>query len=177
MTYPTNVEVKNLWYSLKNIIPIPTKQHYLKYMIDKVESFITRLRWKAYFFEKPDQCNSNNSTNFGFESNVTPPQSEKLTPFEDGLYDMVWSIKFKSVRNNFQSTLKEALNKIKSSRNLLVFADNTANLYEMPPNQYKRWLNNNILKAYRKVDSNAKGSINKEAKKLKVMLRGQHSLP
>ena len=101
MTYPTNVEAKNLGYSLKNIIPIPTKQHYLKYMIDKVESFITRLRWKAYFFEKPDQCNSNNSTNFGFESNVTPPQSEKLTPFENGLYDMVWSAKFKSVRNNF----------------------------------------------------------------------------
>ena len=112
MTYPTNVEVKNLGYSLKNIIPIPTKQHYLKYMIDKVERFITRLRWKAYFFEKPDQCNSNNSTNFGFESNVTPPQSEKLTPFENGLYDMVWSIKFKSVRNNFQSMLKEDLNKI-----------------------------------------------------------------
>ena len=76
MTYPTNAEVKNFGYSLKNIIPIPTKQHYLMYMIGKVESFITRLRWKAYFFEKPDQCNSNNSTNFGFESNVTPPQSE-----------------------------------------------------------------------------------------------------
>ena len=128
MTYPTNVEVKNLGYSLKNIIPIPTKQHYLKYMIGKVESFITRLRWKAYFFEKPDQCNSNNSTNFGFESNVTPPQSEKLTPFKNGLYDMVWSIKFKSVRNNFQSMLKEDLSKITSSRNFFVFADKATKL-------------------------------------------------
>ena len=165
MTYPTNMEVKNLGYSLKNIIPIPTKQH-LKYMIDKVESFITRLRWKACFFEKPDQCNSNNSTSFGFESNIKPPQSEKLTPFENGLYDIVWSIRFKSVRSNIQSMLKEDLNKIKSSRNLLVFADKTRNLYEMPPDQYKRWLNNNILKAYHKVDSNAKWSINKEAKEL-----------
>ena len=173
MTYPTNVEVKNLWYSLKNIIPIPTKQHYLKYMIGKVESFITRLRWKAYFFEKPGQCNSNNSTNFGFESNVTPPQSEKLTPFENGLYDMVWSIKFKSVRNNFQSMLKEDLNKIKSSRKFFVFADKTTNLYEIPPAQYKRLLNNNIPKMYCKVDSNAKWNINKE----EVMLRDQHSLP
>ena len=161
MTYPTNMEVKNLGYSLKNIIPIATKQH-SKYMIDKVESFITRLRWKACFFEKPDQCNSNNSTSFGFESNVTPPQSEKLTPFGNGLYDMVWS----SVRSNFQSTLKEDFNKIKSSRNLLVFADKTRNLYEMPPDQYKKWLNNNISKAYHKVDSNVKWSINKEAKEL-----------
>ena len=74
------MEAKNLGYSLKNI-PIPTKQHYLKAMIDKVESFITRLRWKAY-----------NSTDFGFQSNVTPPQNEKLTSFENGLYDMVRSI-------------------------------------------------------------------------------------
>ena len=36
---------------------------------------------------------------------------------------MVRSIEFKSVRNNFQSTLREDLNKIKPSRNLLVFAD------------------------------------------------------
>ena len=154
MTYPTNVEVKNLGYSLKNIIPIPTKQHYLKYMIDKVESFIARLRWKAYFFEKPDQCNSSNSTNFGYELNITPPQNEKLTPFENGLYDMVWSIKFKSVRNNFQSMLKEDLSK-------------------MPPAQYKRLLNKTISKTYCKVDSNAKWNNNKE----EVVIRDQHSLP
>ena len=62
---------------------------------------------------------SNNSTNFGFKSNVTPPQNEKLNPFENRLYDMVQSIEFKSVRINFQSTLRDDLNKIKSSRNLL----------------------------------------------------------
>ena len=67
-TYPTNMEAKNLGYSLNNI-PITTKQHYLQPVIDKVESFITRLRWKAYFFEEPGQRNSNNSTNFGFKSN------------------------------------------------------------------------------------------------------------
>ena len=135
-------------------------------MIDKVESFITRLRWKAYFFENPDQRNSNNSTNFGFKSNVAPPQNETLTPFENGLYDMVQSIEFKSVRNNFQSVLREDFNKIKSSRNLLVFTDKTASLYEMPPDQYKTLLNNNITKTYRKVDSNAKRNIDKETKKL-----------
>ena len=74
------MEAKNFGYSLKNIL-IPTKQHYLTSMIDKVESFITRLTWKTYFFEKLDQRNSNNSTNFGFKSNFTPPQDEKLTPF------------------------------------------------------------------------------------------------
>ena len=99
-TYPTNMEAKNLGYSWKNV-SILTKQNYLKSMIDKVESFITRLRWKAYFFQKPDQCNSNNSTNFGFKPNVISQKNEKFTPFENGLYDMVRSIEFKSVRNNF----------------------------------------------------------------------------
>ena len=80
---------------------------------------------------------------------------------------MARSIEFKSVRNNFQSTLTEDINKIKSSRNLLVFPDKTTNLYEMPPDQYKTLLNNNITKTYRKADSNAKRNIdNKEAKKL-----------
>ena len=61
---------------------------------------------------------------------------------------MVRSIEFKSVRNNFQSTLREDLNKIKPSRNLLVFADKKRNLYEMPP------------------DSNFKRKFDKKAKKL-----------
>ena len=50
-----------------------------------------------------------------------------------GLDDMVQCIEFKSVRNNFQSTLREDLNKIKSSRNLLLLGDKTTNLYEIPP--------------------------------------------
>ena len=134
--------------------------------LDKVESFITRLRWKAYFFEKPDQRNSNNSTNFGVKPNVIPPQNEKITPYENGLYDTVRSIEFKSVRNNFESMLRKDLNKIKSSRNLLVFADKTTNLYEMPPDQYKMLLNNHITKTYRKADCNTKRNIDQEAKKL-----------
>ena len=42
---------QNLGYSVKNI-PIPPKKLYLKFMLDKVESFIKRLRWKAFYFDK-----------------------------------------------------------------------------------------------------------------------------
>ena len=45
------MEARNLGYSMKNI-PVPPKQRYLKSMIEKVESFITRLRWKAHFLKK-----------------------------------------------------------------------------------------------------------------------------
>ena len=85
---------------------------------------------------------------------------------------MVQSVEFKSVRNNFQSMLRKDLHKIKSSRNLLVFADKTTSLYEMPPDQHKTLLNNNTtMKMYRKTDSYAKRNIDKEVKKLSKELK------
>ena len=47
------MEMKSFAYSLKNI-PIPTKRKYLKCMVEKVETSIRRLRWKAYHFCKVD---------------------------------------------------------------------------------------------------------------------------
>ena len=79
---------------------------------------------------------------------------------------MVRYIEFKSVRNSFESTLREDLNKINSSWNWLAFADKTTNLYEMPVDEYNALLNNNITKTYRKAGSNAKRNIDKEAKKI-----------
>ena len=46
-----------------------------------------------------------------------------------------------------------------------MFAYKTTNLYDMPPNQYKMLLNNNITKVYHKADSKAKRNIDKWAKK------------
>ena len=40
----------NFEYSLKNI-PTLSRHNYLKSLIDKVESFLRRIRWKAYFYE------------------------------------------------------------------------------------------------------------------------------
>ena len=57
-------------------------------MMEKVESFITRLRWKAHFFDEKEH--SVNNTNFGFKSNFTPPQ-HLLLIFADkttNLYEM-----------------------------------------------------------------------------------------
>ena len=45
------MKLKNFGYSWKNI-PIPSKTNYLKCMIEKVESFVKRLRWKAFYFCK-----------------------------------------------------------------------------------------------------------------------------
>ena len=56
-------------YSMKNI-PIPSRNSYLKKLIEKTESVIKRMRWKAFFFENSDSNEDDGSTNnkFGFKS-------------------------------------------------------------------------------------------------------------
>ena len=95
-------------YSTKNI-PIPPRNSYLKSLIEKVESAIKRMRWKAFFFDRNDQDNkeATNNNNFGFKSRKCPPQNSELDKFEADLLDMVHNIKFRNVNNKFQNKLNE----------------------------------------------------------------------
>ena len=156
----------NLGYSLKNI-PIPPNNVYLKCLVDKIENFVRRLRWKAFFFEKSTNdatFNNNNDNNVfkqeshGFKSLKTPPQNELLNPFENDLYDIMRNIEFKHRKNQFQSKMKQDLQNIKSSDNLFVPADKTTNMYEMPKDNYNKLLKENITKNYKKCDKSIKNS-------------------
>ena len=64
----------NFNYSLKNI-PLPNKDTCRKNLIQKVESFIKRIRWKAFFFERQCKHNDQTTANFGFKSVKTPPKN------------------------------------------------------------------------------------------------------
>jgi len=84
-------------YSMKNI-PIPPRNSYLKKLIEKTESVIKRMRWKAFFFEQNKDKNNtdhNNddgsidNNNFGFKSRKCPPQNEDLNNFETDVYEMI----------------------------------------------------------------------------------------
>ena len=90
-----------------------------------------KIKMESTFFDKKEH--SVNNMNFGFKSSFTPPQHELLSPFEGDLYDIIRSINFKPVRNDFQKKLTQDINNIKSSENLLIFADKITNLYEMTP--------------------------------------------
>ena len=78
---------------------------------------------------------------------------------------MVRNIEFRKVYNDFQDKLKEDINEICSSKNLFVFVDKSANLYEMSDTDYNRLLSNNITSNYRKCENDVKYKIDKEAKK------------
>ena len=155
-------------YSLKNI-PIPSKNSYFMTMLEKVESFIRRIRWKAYFFEKGPASEGRSCDDariFGFKSSSTPPQSEHLNQFENDLYEMVRNIECKPVRSKFLTRLDKDLRDIRSSTNVFVFADKTRNVYELSKDAHNRLLSNNITKTYRKCCSTTKRDIDEEAREL-----------
>ena len=119
----TSMEKKRLNYSVKNI-PVAGTKSYMKRMMEKVESLVRRMRWKALFFEKPELAGPGKET-YGFKTNKAPPQMEHLHPFENDLYDLVCNIKFSPRRNDFQKQLTKDVKEITSSPNVLVPADKT----------------------------------------------------
>ena len=111
------MEKITLNYSMKNI-PIPDKTTYY-IMIEKIESLIKRIRWKAHFFlNKKDQHMDKKET-FGFKTSYYPPQILELEPFEKDLCNLVNLIKFRTNMNSFQKQLNQAIRKIRESTSLL----------------------------------------------------------
>ena len=119
--------------------------------MDKVESFLKRIRWKAYFYENFNDGDSDqNNNNYRFKSNMAPPPNEHLNKFENAMYDLIKNIEFRDNRNVFQTKLKEDLKKVKLSGKIMVFADKTTNMYEMSKDEYTKLINDNVTKTYQK---------------------------
>ena len=135
-------------------------------MIFKLESFIKRIRWKAFFYEKSDNTLETIVDNFGFKLVRTPPKNEHLNAFEADLYDMVRNIEFKRVSSEFQSNLSKDIKRINEDPLLIIPADKTNNLYKLSKDNYNQLLTDNITKSYKKTNTAAINNTNKEAKRI-----------
>ena len=136
-------------------------------MVEKVESFVRRLRWKAYQFCKENrENNSDQCKNFGFKTVVTPPQNEDLNAFENDTYDMIRNVKFTNIRSKFLDHINRDIESIRSSKKVLVFADKSRNLYELSRENYQTLLHDNITQTYKKSPKNAKRDIDRKTKSL-----------
>ena len=165
------MERVSLNYSMKNI-PIPSKNAYLKNLILKLESFIKRIRWKAYFFDKPNKIDDAATVNnFGFKSVLTPPKNEHLNAFEEDLYDLVRNIEFKRANTVFQNQLNKDINMINKDPLLAIPASKSNNLYKVNKGTYSKLLQNNITKSYKKSNVILINNINKEAKVIAAELK------
>ena len=83
------MEKRNFGYSLKNI-PIASKNAYMKKMMEKVESVVRRMRWKAIFFENEKAGPS--KTTYGFKTNKAPDKMELLNPSK--MFCTTWLVTF-----------------------------------------------------------------------------------
>lgn len=165
----------NFNYSTKNI-PIPSRNSFKKRLIEKVESVIKRMRWKALFFMKDNDDSRRENTettqdvaeddncNFGFKSRKCPPQIKELIPFEDDMLQMIENLRFRNTSNQFQDKLREDIKNIKRSGKLLIPADKTRNLYEMDNPLCEKLLRENITKSYQTTSLKTVDRINSEAR-------------
>ena len=150
----------NIRYSHKNI-KIPSRLQYSKQLVDKAENFLSRLHWKLFYIQNPDQPKRKET--FGFKSNRSLPQVSELKPFTTDLLDLISNIQYKSVKTPFQSKLKEDCNKIVSSPHIILKGDKSDNLYEVPIAKYKQIITNSITTDYKKCPENQVTQTNREA--------------
>ena len=153
------MEERNLYYSLKNI-PAPNKASYQLKLIEKIESLIKRMRWKAYFFLSNGDGEQTQKEMFGFKSRTYPPQCMELESFEKDLLNFIQVIEFKETKDQFQKKLKADIADIKESAEVFGFADKTSNVYKMLPENQDKLLKANVTNFYKKAPKKLESSIN-----------------
>ena len=122
------------------------------------------MRWKAMAFLGKLEASSNEK--YGFKTRYCPPQIEELSKFEIDMMHMVKNIEFKHVQNEFQNKLLADIESINNTKEILVDADKSRNIYKINETDYKKLLLENVTKTYKKSNLNKVSRINKEAKKL-----------
>ena len=78
---------------------------------------------------------------------------------------IIQNITFKKTQSQFQEDLKKTLrDSVKNENRLFVKADKTTNFYKLDVPQYKRLLEANITKTYKKADKKQLSMMDEEAK-------------
>ena len=136
-------------HSLKNI-PIPPNGVYKKRLVEMVEEVIRRMRWKAFFFLRGENGETQVSEEkYGLKSRKCPPQVNALKAFEEDMLKLIDDLEFKKSNDDFQKTLKADMRRIKKSDAVFVQSDKTRNLYEIDRKQYEKLLHENVTKHYK----------------------------
>ena len=68
------------------------------------------------------------------------------------------------MRNEFLNKLQKDVENIRSSKNMLVFADKSTNIYEVSREHYEKLLHDSITQTYKRAIPGTKRKIDKESK-------------
>ena len=74
------------------------------------------MRWKAICFN--NKTNDNSSERYGLKTLKCTKQVKELVPFENDLTDILKVIKFRKVKNQFLTKLKNDINTVKQSKKI-----------------------------------------------------------
>ena len=105
------MEKVNFKFSIKNI-PILSERGYLLQLMEKIDIFITRMRWKAICCN--NKANYNSSGRFkDIKMSEASERTSSIVLFENDLIDMLKVIKFRKVKNRFLTKLKSDIKTVK----------------------------------------------------------------
>ena len=75
------MEQVNTGYSMK-CIPIGSKMEYKTYLIGKLNLFVERCRWRAFFYLNKDKVSSDKKETYGFKTSNKAPKVIEIAEFE-----------------------------------------------------------------------------------------------
>ena len=87
-----------------------------------------------------------------------------MRTFEEGITNIIKNIAYKDVKCQFQQDLKKDITSIKNEERLFVRADKSVNFYKLDAPEFKRLLNDNIAKTYKKTEKKKLNVINDKAR-------------
>ena len=135
-------------------------------LTSKIEKVIKRMRWKVLEFLGKLDSNSNKNETFSFKSLKCPPAIEEMAQFENDVLLLIKNLEFKKVHNDFQMKVHDDIKEIKASNKVSVSADKSRHIYKMEKDEYKKLLQDNITKTYKKLNGKKLRDINFAAKKI-----------
>ena len=139
------MEKKTCNCSTKNI-PIPSERNYKLQLVEKIEIFIKRMRWKAIMYDAGFKENRK-VEKYLLKTLHSPRQVKELSTFEKELIAVVKDIKFRNARKDFQTTLQEYIRLIHNSKKTMTFTDKTSNMYRLTKEEY-----NKLLRSYFEIE-------------------------
>ena len=103
---------------------------------------------------------------YGLKIQKTTPPINELAAFENDWIELVKNIKFRTVHNQLQRTLKSDIKLIQQSSKTLTPADKTSNMYRISKEEYNKMRRNAITSTYKKANENIKKRINEKGKEI-----------
>ena len=109
-----------------------------------------------FHLNQKDKSNSQNKEDedtdeeFRFKSKKCPPQIDEMKKFEEDMWTMIETLKYRYPSSNFQKKLSQDIKQINKSTKAFISADKTQNYYQLNKEDHDKILKDNVTKSIRK---------------------------